>query len=173
MVFLTGRQEFYQCRIKATLVKGAVRAILCCKTVGEFSMYIALDRKYFTQALVLAATTAASLSLFAGSAIAQEAEEIEEVIVTGTRIQRANQVQPNPVYGLDSEEIKSTGQLNMIDVVDDLPQLFSSQNGAQSNFFDSTDTGSGVDNTPGLSHSSICAASVPRGRWCWSTGGAM
>src|SRR3546814_2029996 len=43
--------------------------------------------------------------------------------------------QPNPVYGLDSEEVKLSGQLNLIDVVDDLPQLFNSQNSAQSAFF--------------------------------------
>ena len=89
-------------------------------------MHIALNRKFFTQALVLDGTSALCLGLGTGSAFAQD--EIEEIIVTGSRIHRANQVQPNPVYGLDSEEIKSTGQLNMIDIVDDLPQLFSSQN---------------------------------------------
>jgi len=113
-------------------------------------MVIALNRKFFTQALALAATTAISLSLSTGSAFAQQVEELEEVIVTGSRITRANQVQPNPVYSLSSEEIKATGQLNMIDVVDDLPALFSSQNSAQSSFFTSTDTPTGLDNTPGL-----------------------
>ncbi len=113
-------------------------------------MYITLNRKCFTQALVLTGTTALSLSLGTGSAFAQDEDVLEVIIVTGSRIHRANQVQPNPVYGLDSEEIKATGQLNMIDIVDDLPQLFSSQNSAQSNFFDSTDTATGLDNSPGL-----------------------
>ena len=113
-------------------------------------MFFSQNRKCLAQALVLAGITALSLSLSTGSAFAQEEEVIEEIHVTGSRITRANQVQPNPVYGLDSEEIKATGQLNMIDVVDDLPQLFSSQNSAQSNFFTSTDTSTGLDNSPGL-----------------------
>jgi outer membrane receptor protein involved in Fe transport len=114
-------------------------------------MQFAQIYRIFARVLAVAASAALCLTLSTGAAFGQEIDEtIEEIKVTGTRITRANQVQPNPVYGLDSEEIKATGQLNMIDVVDDLPQLFSSQNGAQSNFFDSTDTGSGVDNTPGL-----------------------
>jgi len=82
------------------------------------------------------------------STYAQE-EKIEEVVVTGSRIVRSNQVQPNPVYGLNSEDIRATGQLSMIDVMDDLPQLFASQNSAQSNFF-GTSTNTGFNNTPGL-----------------------
>jgi len=90
-----------------------------------------------------------SLSLFSGVAVAQDDVVIEEIHVTGTRIVRQNQVQPNPVYGLNAEEIKSTGQLNMIDVVSDLPQLFASQNSAQSAFFGTSDD-TGLDNSPGL-----------------------
>ena len=112
-------------------------------------MVIALNRKCFTQALVLAASTAISLSLSTGSAFAQQAEELEEVIVTGSRISRANQVQPNPVYSLSSADIKAGGQLNMIDLMDDLPQLFSSQNSAQSNYFATSDD-TGLNNSPGL-----------------------
>jgi iron complex outermembrane receptor protein len=112
-------------------------------------MYIELNTRLFTQAMLLAATTALCFGLSTGIAFAQE-EVIEEIHVTGSRIQRANQVQPNPVYGLDSEEIKATGQLSMIDVVSDLPQLFASQNSAQSSFFTSTDTSTGLDGSPGL-----------------------
>ena len=111
-------------------------------------MHSAINRKYFTRVLALAGTTAVCLSLGTGSAFAQE-EVIEEIHVTGTRIHRANQVQPNPVYGLSSEEIKASGHLNMIDIVNDLPQLFASQNSAQSAFFDeSTDTS--INNSPGV-----------------------
>jgi outer membrane receptor for ferrienterochelin and colicin len=106
--------------------------------------------KYLSRAMLFGSAAAAILVLDAGTVFAQEEEVIEEIHVTGSRIVRSNQVQPNPVYGLNSEEIKATGQLSMIDVVDDLPQLFSSQNSAQSNFFSSTDTATGLDNTPGL-----------------------
>jgi len=112
-------------------------------------MSITLITKPFTQAMVLAVTTTLCLGLSTGTVFAQEEEVIEEIHVTGSRIQRANQVQPNPVYGLSSEEIKASGQLSMIDIVDELPQLFASQNSAQSNFFATSDD-TGLDNSPGL-----------------------
>lgn len=77
---------------------------------------------------------------------AQETAELEEITVTGSRISRANETQPNPVYGLDAEDVKLSGQLNMVDIMDDLPQLFTSDNAAQSDFF----TQDGLNNTPGL-----------------------
>ncbi len=90
------------------------------------------------------------VGLSAGDAGAQNQEldesQLEEIIVTGSRISRANETQPNPVYGVDSEDVKLSGQLNMIDIMDDLPQLFTSDNAAQSDFF----TQDGIDNTPGL-----------------------
>jgi iron complex outermembrane recepter protein len=87
--------------------------------------------------------------LASGPVLAQGAnddEELEEITVTGSRIQRGNLTQPNPVYGLNAEDVKFSGELNLIDIVDDLPQLFSSDNGAQSAFF----AQDGIDNTPGL-----------------------
>ena len=97
--------------------------------------------------------TTAAIAFFgawpvANPAFAQEPADpvLEEVIVTGTRIARGNFTQPNPVYGLDAEDVRMSGQLNLVDVVDDLPQLFSSQNSAQSDFF----TQDGIDNTAGL-----------------------
>lgn len=116
---------------------------------GELAMYNADGRTAFNRILTFTGLVAVSVSAGAPTALAQQEDEIEEVVVTGSRIVRANQVQPNPVYGLDSEEIKATGQLSMIDVVDDLPQLFASQNSAQSNFFATSDD-TGFNNTPGL-----------------------
>ncbi|MFQ5549537.1 MAG: TonB-dependent receptor domain-containing protein [Woeseia sp.] len=93
---------------------------------------------------------AAGLGLTSEKAIAQADDEgeahIEEITVTGSRIQRGNLTQPNPVYGLDAEDVKLSGETNLIDIVDDLPQLFSSDNSAQSTFF----TQGGINNTPGL-----------------------
>lgn len=84
--------------------------------------------------------------LHAAPALAQEGASIEEVVVTGSRIQRANLTQPNPVTSLDSEDIKLSGELSVVDVLDDLPQLFSSTNSAQASFF----TQDGVDASPGV-----------------------
>lgn len=88
---------------------------------------------------------ATGISLLPVGALAQDAV-IEEILVTGSRIPRGNLTQPNPVYGLDSDDIKFSGELNLVDLLDDLPQLFSSSTGAQSDFF----TQDGINNTPGL-----------------------
>jgi len=130
-------------------MENSVKSRLSNVQAGGNSMSITLITKPFTQAMVLAVTTTLCLGLSTGTVFAQEEEVIEEIHVTGSRIQRANQVQPNPVYGLSSEEIKASGQLSMIDIVDELPQLFASQNSAQSNFFATSDD-TGLDNSPGL-----------------------
>ncbi|MEM8682896.1 MAG: TonB-dependent receptor [Pseudomonadota bacterium] len=101
-------------------------------------------RGRFTAILLGAALAATSLP-----AGAQDSETVDEITVTGSRIMRSNEVMPNPVYGLDAQEIQDTGELNIIEVVNKLPQLFSSQNGVQSSFFD-TDVNTGLDNAPGL-----------------------
>ena len=111
-------------------------------------MFISQYGRASRKALWFASALVVGLGSASGTALAQE-DEIEEITVTGSRIQRANQVQPNPVYGLDSTEIEATGQLNMVDVVNDLPQLFSSQNSAQSTFF-ATNDATGINNSPGL-----------------------
>jgi len=100
--------------------------------------------------LISGGVLAICVGLGSASAIAQApADELEEITVTGSRIARANEVQPNPVYGMDSSDIKASGQLSVIDIVDTMPQLFSSQNSAQSNFF-GTDTNTGLNNAPGV-----------------------
>lgn len=111
-------------------------------------MYITSGYKRLVKAPSLLACVVLGFSPAGHLAFAQEDpdQELEQVIVTGTRIVRGNLTQPNPVYGLDAEEVKLSGQLSLIDVVDDLPQLFSSQNSAQSAFF----AQDGIDNTPGL-----------------------
>ncbi len=98
----------------------------------------------FANTVIFIGITSA-VSLLPVGASAQEAI-IEEVVVTGSRIVRANLTQPNPVYALDAEDIKLSGELSVIDLIDDLPQLFLSTNGAESDFF----TQDGLDNSPGL-----------------------
>ena len=66
---------------------------------------------------------------------AEEPAAIEEVVVTGSRIQRANLTLPNPVYGIDGDEIKASGELSVVNFLRDVPALLNSQNGVQANFF--------------------------------------
>lgn len=85
-------------------------------------------------AVVAGAFGAASL---AGSTAAyaeeQEAGVIEEVIVTGSRIQRANITASSPVTQLDSEELEFTGITRVEDVLRYLPQVYAEQSTGQSN----------------------------------------
>ena len=90
----------------------------------------------------------AAIAATSAPAIAQDNETVDEITVTGSRIMRSNEVMPNPVYGLDADEIQATGQLDLIDVVNKLPQLFSSQNAVRSSFFGAD--ASGVNAAPGV-----------------------
>jgi outer membrane receptor protein involved in Fe transport len=68
-------------------------------------------------------------------AFAQEEENLmlEEVVVTGSRIQRANLVSPSPVTQVDAEELKFAGTVRVEDMLRTLPQVYSAQNTGQSN----------------------------------------
>jgi iron complex outermembrane receptor protein len=86
--------------------------------------------------LSLAISAALGLtSMAVTSAYAQEesAQMLEEVIVTGSRIQRANLVSASPVTQVDAEELKFTGTTRVEDLVKNLPQVYSQQNSTQQN----------------------------------------
>jgi len=81
------------------------------------------------------ALAGASLAVLASApGFAQEADESEEaaapsdrVVVTGSRIARdPNLTAPVPVQSVDSESILRSGELNIADVVNDIPALISS-----------------------------------------------
>ena len=65
--------------------------------------------------------------LFTGSLYAQEEAEddgqIEEIIVTSSRIQKPDYAFSNPVISVDSEAISFSGATNMTDFLKDLPAL--------------------------------------------------
>jgi len=61
------------------------------------------------------------------------ANQLEEVIVTGSRIQRLNLVSASPVTQVDAEEFKFTGTTRVEDLVKNLPQVYSQQNSTQQN----------------------------------------
>lgn len=77
-----------------------------------------------------AGVLAAIASLFAGGASAQEATntndadaalELEEVVVTGSRIRRSNANTAIPVQGLDAFEIESSGSMDLAEIVTEIP----------------------------------------------------
>ena len=64
----------------------------------------------------------------AQEAHAGEALVLEEVLVTGTRIQRANQVSFSPITQIDASDILVSGLTRVEDLLKNLPQVYSEQN---------------------------------------------
>ena len=72
---------------------------------------------------------AALLALAASPAMAQdqEATQVEQVVITGTRIAQANLVTTSPVTQVTGEEITNAGVSRVEDLVNQLPQVFAGQ----------------------------------------------
>ena len=71
-----------------------------------------------------------------GASFAEQADpamEIEEIVVTGSRIQRRNLVSASPVTQVDADELLFQGTVRVEDMVRTLPQVYSAQNTSQSN----------------------------------------
>jgi outer membrane receptor protein involved in Fe transport len=68
------------------------------------------------------------------TAFAQDAEveAIEEIVTTGTRIQKTNLVTASPVVQLDSEQLAFSGQTRVEDVLNSMPQVYLDQSSGQS-----------------------------------------
>ncbi len=83
---------------------------------------------------VSAALGMSAVALLPSVANAQEEELlVEEVVVTGSRIQKANLVTSSPVTQVDAEEFKFQGTTRVEDLMKNLPQVYSEQNASQSN----------------------------------------
>ena len=93
--------------------------------------------KRFSTKLLLSASV---LSISFGIAQAQDAPSAEDetsvqetVIITGSRIQRdPNLGAPVPVQSVSSEDIVTSGEFNLVDVVNDVPALVNSTSSEQS-----------------------------------------
>ena len=85
----------------------------------------------------LTAAVSAAIGISALAAVPQvtnaQEEMLEEVVVTGSRIQRANLVSASPVTQVDAEEFKFQGTTRVEDLMKNLPQVWSNQNSSQSN----------------------------------------
>jgi iron complex outermembrane recepter protein len=74
------------------------------------------------------------------TAVAAETAEIQEVVVTGSRIQSANLVSISPVTTVTATDIAQTGATRIEDVLNSLPSVYAAQTSAQSNGADGTAT---------------------------------
>ena len=61
----------------------------------------------------------------------QEPSELEAIVVTGSRIQRANLVSSSPVIQIEAEDLAFQGTTRVEDMLRTLPQVYSAQNASQ------------------------------------------
>lgn len=93
--------------------------------------------------------TTAALAVLSTDIAAQE-EELEEIVVTGSRIQRdPNSIAAQPVQSLTAQEIQLSGEFSITDVINDVPALFSSTTSESSIDSDFAD-GANILNLRGL-----------------------
>ncbi|WP_201153865.1 TonB-dependent receptor domain-containing protein [Rhodothalassium salexigens] len=94
---------------------------------------------------LLGTSAAAVMTLAAPTALAQQSPdqpaqagaglEIEEIVVTGSRIQRSNLTAPTPVTVIDAEQISLQGEVNIANYLNQLPALGSTFTSASSTGF--------------------------------------
>ncbi|MDB6092151.1 MAG: putative TonB-dependent receptor [Gammaproteobacteria bacterium] len=86
-----------------------------------------------TLILSAVATAGANLPIHAQDQPAQPPPTVQTVTVTGSRIVAPNQTSISPVTVLSGEDIVNTGRTRVEDVLNQLPQIFGSQNSGVSN----------------------------------------
>ena len=87
-------------------------------------------KSLLTGASVLAAAAAA---MAGAPAMAQDADEEEAIVVTGSRIPQPNLVTTSPVTQLTAEDITTAGVTRVEDLTNELPQVFAAQGSNVSN----------------------------------------
>ena len=117
----------------------AISASLLALGLGGFPAYAQIEAESAAQDQVLDADEGGQV------------EEIaDRIVVTGSRIARdPNLISPAPVQSVDSEDIQLSGEINVIDVVKDLPALLGSSN-ATDNLTSAGAAGAGVLNLRNL-----------------------
>ncbi|MFT4767254.1 MAG: iron complex outermembrane receptor protein [Glaciecola sp.] len=87
------------------------------------------DKKPLTMAV--SAAVGAAFAMGMAPANAQEEQLVEEVVVTGSRIQRANLVSSSPVTQLDAEQLRFTGLTRVEDALAAIPAISLDQSSGQ------------------------------------------
>jgi len=82
--------------------------------------------------IALLAASAASVGVYAQGAFAQE-NELEQIIVTGSRIPQPNLEGTSPVSVIGAQEVALQGVTQVEDLINNLPQAFADQGGNISN----------------------------------------
>src|SRR5258708_16187461 len=81
----------------------------------------------------LAASRANAQTAPATAANAAPAEQLQEVVVTGSRISAPNQVSISPVTFVSALDVQQSGATRVEDLLNSLPRVFAAQGGTASN----------------------------------------
>jgi iron complex outermembrane receptor protein len=87
-----------------------------------------------------AATAAVPVALSQTAPSTESATPVEEVVVTGTRIQSPNLASISPITTVTATDIQTTGLTRTEDILNNLPMVFAGQNSTVSNGSDGTAT---------------------------------
>ena len=123
---------------------------------------LSLNVRHAVRLAITGAAAAASTAALAQTAAVTSppSKDLEEVIVTGTRIQQSpNSVSIAPVASITNDDIQKTGLVRTEDLLNNLPQVIAEQSSGTSISSNGTATVS-------------LRALVPSAPWCWSTAGA-
>ena len=93
-------------------------------------------RRAVQYVLLTSATAAVAFPAYAQD----EPQNIQEVVVTGSRISSPNMVSISPVNSVSAEDIKVQGSTRIEDIMNRLPQVFAAQGSSVSNDSDGTAT---------------------------------
>jgi len=93
-----------------------------------------MKRNKLTSAIRMAMGVGTVITLpISSQVLAQDGFELEEVVVTGSRIENANLAATSPVTTVSAEDISFTGLTRIEDVLGTLPQVYVTQGSGQSN----------------------------------------
>ncbi len=116
-------------------------------------------------ASVLGASMVPSLHAQDASA---SAEDVGEVVVTGSRISRRDNTADSPIVTLTAEALQNTSEVGVEQSLNKMPQFVPGQN----QFSDATLMRPSRRARAPASRPRTCAASAPTARWCCSTAAA-
>src|SRR5690606_34853751 len=72
---------------------------------------------------ILSTALAAAIASMTGSAFAQSASDLDEIVITGSRIRMTGMETPTPVTAMETTELTAMAPGNMIDSLSQLPQF--------------------------------------------------
>ncbi|TWB77725.1 TonB-dependent receptor-like protein [Nitrospirillum amazonense] len=90
------------------------------------------------RASVLAAGAAMVALMAGGQALAQSVDDLQEIVITGSRIKQANLTTASPLTTVGSQDLQYQGTTNMVDALNRLPQVTADANDNVSNGADGT-----------------------------------